>query len=106
MKSARLTLLTTPEFKAFLGKEAIRDGVSVAELVRTRCLRPKDEDEAILIELNAELKRKVRSASVALDAGLAEANAVIAELRANRQKREQLPRTRRKAEPHAAGGTR
>jgi hypothetical protein len=36
MKTERVTLLTSPDFKAFLSAEARREGVSVAELVRTR----------------------------------------------------------------------
>ena len=48
MKTERVTLLTTPQFKAFLGVEAAREGVSVAELVRSRCERRPDAEEALL----------------------------------------------------------
>ena len=37
MKTERVTLLTSPEFKSFLTKEARSEGISVAELVRSRC---------------------------------------------------------------------
>ena len=84
MKTERVTLLTTPEFKAFLGAEAAREGVSVAELVRGRCeLRP-DADEALLVSLAQELRSAVREAQASLRSGLAEADAVIAELRSSR----------------------
>lgn len=81
MKTARLTLLTTPEFKAFLGAEAARGGISVAELVRSRCEQRQTDDEAVLASLAVELRQAVRQASAALKGGLAEADAVLAELR-------------------------
>ena len=37
MKTARVTFLVSPDFKAFLAAEAERTGVSVAELIRQRC---------------------------------------------------------------------
>jgi len=37
MKTARVTLLTSPDFKKFLNVEAQREGVSVAELIGSRC---------------------------------------------------------------------
>jgi len=39
MKTERVTLLTSPEFKAFLRAEARREGVSVARLVRAAVCR-------------------------------------------------------------------
>lgn len=84
MKSERLQLLTTPEFKAFLGKEAKREGVSVAELVRSRCERRPSDDEARLAQLTVELRKKICDASSSLSSGLKEANDVLAELRAKR----------------------
>lgn len=85
MKTARLTLLTTPEFKAFLGAEATRDGISVAELVRSRCEQKPNADEAMLASLAGELRKAVREAQVSLRGGLAEAESVLAELRTRRQ---------------------
>lgn len=85
MKTARLTLLTTPEFKAFLGVEAARGGISVAELVRSRCEQRTDADEAMLASLAGELRKAVREAQVSLRSGLAEADSVLTELRARRQ---------------------
>ena len=85
MKTARLTLLTTPEFKAFLGAEAARDGISVAELVRSRCEQRPGADEALLASLAVELREAVREAQDSLRDGLTEAIAVLAELRAGRK---------------------
>jgi hypothetical protein len=84
MKTERVTLLTTPDFKAFLSVEAHREGVSVAELVRTRCERRPSEEELILKAMTAELTQATDEAKRALKSGLDEAQAVLAELRANR----------------------
>lgn len=84
MKTERVTLLTSPEFKAFLSAEARREGVSVAELVRTRCERRPTEEEAVLAGLTSELNRAVAEAKIVLRHGLDEAQAVLAELRAKR----------------------
>lgn len=84
VKTERVTLLTSPDFKAFLNAEAQREGVSVAELVRTRCERRPTEEEAILAGLTAELNKAVGEAKKELRSGLDEAQAVLAELRANR----------------------
>lgn len=82
MKTERVTLLASPAFKTFLGTEARREGVSVAELVRSRCERRPSGDEAALAALTDELNRAVREARLALKSGLDEAQAVLAELRA------------------------
>jgi GAF domain-containing protein len=84
MKTERVTLLTTPEFKAFLTAEAARDGVSVAELVRVRCEQRPSADEELLQHLAAELRTAVAQAKKSLRSGLDEADAVLAELRARR----------------------
>ena len=62
MKTARVTLLTSPDFKKFLIAEAQREGVSVAELIRSRCERKPSEEETILMALTAELNHAVRDA--------------------------------------------
>ena len=82
MKTERVTLLTSPEFKAFLATEAKREKVSVAALVRARCEQRPSEDDAVLVALTAELRLVVGQAKRALREGLAEADAVLAELRA------------------------
>jgi predicted phage gp36 major capsid-like protein len=84
MKTERVTLLTSPNFKAFLSAEALREGVSVAELVRTRCERRPSEEETVLAALTGELNKAVGEAKRALKGGLDEAQAVLTELRAKR----------------------
>ncbi len=84
MKTERVTLLTSPDFKAFLGAEAQREGVSVAELVRSRCERRPTEEEAVLATLTAELQQAVAAAKKSLRSGLDEAQSVLLELRNRR----------------------
>jgi hypothetical protein len=84
MKTERVTLLTSPDFKAFLNTEALREGVSVAELVRSRCERRPTDEEAILAALTGELSQAVVEAKRSLKSGLDEAQAVLAELHARR----------------------
>ena len=84
MKTERVTLLTSPEFKAFLTLEARREGVSVGELVRTRCERRPTDEEMMLAALTAELKIAVAAASKSLKNGLSEAQTVLTELQAKR----------------------
>lgn len=84
MKTERVTLLTTPDFKAFLSSEATHEGVSVAELVRTRCERRPTDEESMLAELTKELRGAVEQAKASLRSGLDEAEAVLAELRSKR----------------------
>lgn len=84
MKTERVTLLTSTDFKAFLNAEAQREGVSVAELVRTRCERRPTEEEAVLAGLTNELHKAVAQAKRSLKDGLDEAQAVLSELQAKR----------------------
>jgi hypothetical protein len=95
MKTERVTLLTSPEFKAFLSAEAKREKVSVAEWVRSRCERRPSEDEAVLVALTSELRTAVGQAKKSLREGLAEADAMLAELRAQRAKSPAARRIRR-----------
>jgi hypothetical protein len=87
MKTARLQLLTTPAFRDRLRREAKKAGVSVAELVRTRCEGSSDEEEQLVAELAAQLRKEVRRAQSSLRSSLAEANAMLEELRAQRERR-------------------
>ena len=84
MKTERVTLLTTKEFKSFLRAEAQREGVSVAELVRVRCEHKPHPDEVVLGRLTAELREALRKAKSSLKEGLSEAQSTLAELRAGR----------------------
>jgi hypothetical protein len=85
MKTARVQVLTTPAFRDWLRKEARSAGVSVAELVRTRCERRPSEEEQTLARLAAELRKEVRRAQASLRTGLAEAASVLQELRSRRE---------------------
>jgi hypothetical protein len=97
IKSERVTLLTTKEFKRFLGDEARREGVSVAELVRVRCERKPSQDELLFGELSARLRKAAKEAKIALKEGIEEANTVLAELRSKRkQKSQPTPKLRRR----------
>ncbi len=84
MKTERVTLLTSPAFKAFLSAEALREGVSVAELIRTRCERRPTDEEAALVALTGELNKAVAQARESIKSGLDDAQSVLAEIRAAR----------------------
>lgn len=79
MKSERITVLGTPEFKAYLAAEARQEGISVSELVRRRCERAPSEEEELLMTLAGELRRSVESAKQSLMEGLAAVQAALAE---------------------------
>ena len=87
MKTERVTLLTSPEFKAFLGAEAQREGVSVGELVRRRCEGRPSADETALAALTTELRAAVRDAKKSLGGALDEAHAILGTLQAGRSTR-------------------
>ncbi|HQR71943.1 MAG TPA: hypothetical protein PLE54_15135 [Burkholderiaceae bacterium] len=74
-------LLTTPAFKAYVGREAKREGVSVAELVRRRVQPAANEDEATLVELTTQLRSAVEQAQKSAEQSLAEVEAILLELR-------------------------
>jgi hypothetical protein len=80
MKAARLQVLTTPVFRDWLRKEARNAGVSVAELVRTRCERKPTGEEQAVVKVASHLHKEVRKAQASLRSGLAEATAVLEDL--------------------------
>ncbi|ORU94849.1 MAG: hypothetical protein A6F70_10085 [Cycloclasticus sp. symbiont of Bathymodiolus heckerae] len=83
VKSERITLLGTPDFKAFLASEAKSEGVSISELVRSRCQAvPPTDDEVALRELIVLAKEATTRATKSLDKGISDAESVLAELRA------------------------
>jgi hypothetical protein len=92
MKTERLQLLATPQFKAFLIEDAKQEGVSVAELVRVRCERRATDEEKLLAELTLDLQKKITTAQTALRDGIDCANAVLAELRLKNKSRVHEPR--------------
>ena len=82
VKTQRITILGTPKFKAYLVREAEREGVSVSQLVRQRCEnKPQTQDEEILATLIEEVRTATAKASVSLEKGLSDAKRVLAELR-------------------------
>lgn len=87
MKTERVTLLASPEFKAFLGREARREGVSVSELVRTRCERRPTEAELTMADLVLEVGNAVRAARASVKSGIAQAEAALTEIREARAAR-------------------
>jgi hypothetical protein len=85
MKTERMVLLTTPAFKTYVGKEAKREGISVAELVRRRVQPSANEDQAALAELTTQLRSAVEQAQKSADQSLAEVEAILLELRQKRR---------------------
>lgn len=85
MKSERITVLGSPEFKAFLAAEAERENISVSELVRRRCERAPSEDEAALTAMAVELQKAVGTARSSLEGGLKAVRDALDELRMRHQ---------------------
>ncbi|MDR2012155.1 MAG: hypothetical protein LBQ20_03760 [Rhodanobacter sp.] len=92
MKTERLQLLVTPDFRDYLRAEAAAVGISVGELVRSRCETRPGKDEKLLAELTVELRTKVEEARRELRVGLDAVDSVLAELRAKRAARERTAR--------------
>ena len=82
-KTARITILGTPDFKAFLTREAKKEGVSLSQLVRQRCEKKpvNSEDEELLTALVKEVGEATAKAKASLEKGLADAENVLAEIR-------------------------
>jgi hypothetical protein len=85
MKTARLQVLTTPAFRDWLRKEAGKAGVSVGELVRTRCEQRVGDEETALAELTALLRKEVTATRVAVRRNLDETRAILNDLRSRRK---------------------
>ena len=82
VKTERITILSTPSFKAFLNREAKKEGVSVSELVRNRCRKPAaSEEEQLLAELMTQVKTSTTKAKQSLEKGIKDAELVLKELR-------------------------
>ncbi|MHB8111692.1 MAG: hypothetical protein ACYDHW_16840 [Syntrophorhabdaceae bacterium] len=87
LKTARVTFLTSPDFKTWLGKEADKVGISISELIRIRCQGKLNEEELMLSTTINELRTATVRASAALDKGLKDAETVLSELRTAREGR-------------------
>lgn len=87
VKSKRITILGTPEFKAFLSSEAKKEGISLSELVRQRCKRkPKfQEQEEVLAAIAKEIQAAVAKANASMDKGLKNAESVLSELHSKKR---------------------
>jgi conjugal transfer/entry exclusion protein len=96
MKTERVTLLTTPDFKSFLAREAKREKISVAELVRKRCAGRVSSDDSTLAELTSELRKAIGAAHASVADGIETMQSTLAELREARTRRTR-PTTRIKA---------
>lgn len=83
VKSERITILGSPDFKAYLTEEAAKERISVSELVRRRCEQPlpSEHDERVFAELVATLHTSVTGAKRSLEKGIEDAESVLRELR-------------------------
>jgi hypothetical protein len=90
MKSARMTILVTPEQKAVIHDRARTLGVSTGEMVRraVESYEPSangsTENEALLNALASELRLAAKEAKAALDAANREVQATLKQLARNR----------------------
>ena len=83
VKTERITILGTPDFKKFLKGEAKKEGVSLSQLVRLRCEKKPEnsEEKALLSALLKEVSTATTRAKISLEKGLADADKVLAEIR-------------------------
>jgi len=83
VKTERITILGTPDFKRFLKREAKKEGVSLSQLVRQRCeRRSKDSrEEELLAALLKEVRASTARAQKSLEQGLLDAEQALAEIR-------------------------
>jgi transcriptional regulator with XRE-family HTH domain len=87
MKTSRITVLASPQFKKFLEDEAKREGVSVGELIRVRCGQ-STEEERLLSELAAQLRKEVRETRAYIKRAEASIDRTLAELAKSREARQ------------------
>ncbi len=83
VKTERITILGTPDFKKFLSREAKKEGISLSQLVRQRCEKklPDNEDEELLVALIEEVRVATNRAKVSLGKGLEDAEKILADIR-------------------------
>ena len=79
-KTNRITLLSNPDFKAFLAREARSERVSLSALIRSRCRREPNEEERVLLALTKEMRKAIVEARIALAEGLAAAQEALSEI--------------------------
>ncbi len=85
-KTERVTILTSSKFKAFLHEEALKEGVSVSELVRERCAKSvsNHDDELLLAALVDEVNKSSKRARKSLNKGLRDAKKVLRDIKQKR----------------------
>jgi len=83
VKTERITILGTPDFKNYLTLEAKKEGISLSQLVRQRCQNTsqKNEDEELLAVLVEEVRAATSRAKDSLGKGLDDAEKVLADIR-------------------------
>ncbi len=83
VKTERITILTTPDFKQFLSSEAVKEGVSVSELVRERCsVKPIESEEIAMLKAFVEqVNESTDRAEKSLTKGLREARETLKSIR-------------------------
>ena len=82
VKTQRITILGSSDFKDFLKREAKKEGISLSQLVRQRCEnKSPNRDEELLAALVKELSEATARAKLSLEKGLADAEKVLSELR-------------------------
>jgi hypothetical protein len=87
-QTARITFLATPDFKAWLKKEANKSGISISEFIRLRCNSgPSNREEMLLGALAKEVKNAVKEANKSLDKSLKETKTILKELREDQVKK-------------------
>jgi len=87
VKSERVTILTTPDFKQFLSAEADAQGISVSELIRVRCTAEPTtgEDEDILAAMVEQVNKSAFDAEKALSKGLKDVASALKNIRKGKQ---------------------
>lgn len=83
-QTERITILSTPDFKGWVTREAKQEGVSVGELIRQRCQAKPNEEEILLATLVAEVKQATQKAEKSLAKGLNDAGKILTELRSKK----------------------
>ncbi len=82
VKTERITILGTPDFKRFSTQEAKKEGVSLSQLVQQRCENKSiNKDEELLAVLMKEVGEATAKAKASLEKGLNDAEKVLAEIR-------------------------
>ncbi len=84
VKTERITILGTPDFKNFLKREAKKEGVSLSQLIRQRCEKKAQAsgEQELLKALLKEVCLSTTKAEKSLEQGLGDVEQAIAEIRA------------------------